>query len=100
MDPYLADILVNNLISNAVKYSKKGELITIITTQTSLVVSNLGEKPLEHPEKLFHRFYRESNGVKSTGLGLAIVKKICDLYQFEVTYEFEGKQHIFSIHFS
>lgn len=100
MDPYLADILVNNLISNAVKYSKKGELITIITTQTSLVVSNLGEKPLEHPEKLFHRFYRESNGVKSTGLGLAIVKKICDFYQFEVTYEFEGKQHIFSIHFS
>ena len=88
-----------NLISNAIKYSKKEEIITIISNQSSLMVSNFGEKALENPGQLFQRFYRESNGTKSTGLGLAIVKKICDLYQFKVSYKFEEKHHVFSVAF-
>lgn len=100
MDPYLADMLINNLISNAVKYSKKEEIISIITDKASILISNYGEKTLEHPEKLFQRFYRESNGTKSTGLGLAIVKKICDLYNFDISYRFEEEHHVFSINFS
>jgi signal transduction histidine kinase len=100
MDPYLADILVNNLISNAIKYNNSEEVITIVTDQSSFVISNFGEKALEHPDKLFQRFYRESNETKSTGLGLAMVKKICDLYQFKVSYKFDKKHHIFSVNFS
>ena len=65
-----------------------------------LSISNFGEKALEHPSKLFQRFYRESNETKSTGLGLAIVKKICDLYQFKVSYKFDKMHHIFSVNFS
>lgn len=103
MDAYLADILINNLISNAVKYTKNEDIISIITNQSTLVISNYGEYALAHPEKLFQRFYRESNGSngnQSTGLGLAIVKKICDLYGFKITYKFEGEHHVFSIDFS
>lgn len=100
MDPYLADILVNNLISNAIKYNNSEEVITIVTDKSSFVISNFGEKALEHPHKLFQRFYRESNETKSTGLGLAIVKKICDLYQFKVSYKFDKMHHIFSVNFS
>lgn len=99
MDPYLADILVNNLISNAIKYNSSEEGITIVSDKSSFVISNYGEKALEHPHKLFQRFYRESNETKSTGLGLAIVKKICDLYQFKVSYKFDKMHHIFSIDF-
>ncbi|GAB4165528.1 MAG: HAMP domain-containing sensor histidine kinase [Winogradskyella sp.] len=100
MDPYLADILVNNLISNAIKYNNSEEVITIVTDKSSFVISNFGEKALEHPDKLFQRFYRESNETKSTGLDLAMVKKICDLYQFKVSYKFDKKHHIFSVNFS
>ncbi|XCF04763.1 HAMP domain-containing sensor histidine kinase [Tamlana crocina] len=100
MDAYLADILINNLISNAVKYTKNEDVISIITDQSTLVISNFGEHALAHPEKLFQRFYRESNGIKSTGLGLAIVKKICDVYGFKISYKFEEKLHVFSIDFS
>ena len=100
MDAYLADILINNLISNAVKYTKNKDVISIITNKSTLVISNVGEQALAHPDKLFQRFYRESNGNQSTGLGLAIVKKICDLYSFKISYKFEGEHHVFSIDFS
>lgn len=99
MDTFLADVLMNNLVSNAIKYSNKDDKITIISTKNSILVSNIGEKGLIHPEKLFQRFYRESNKNHSTGLGLAIVKKICDLYQFKISYKFEANHHIFSIEF-
>lgn len=99
MDAFLADVLMNNLFSNAIKYSNKEDEITIVSTKNSLIVSNVGKKTLVHPEKLFNRFYKESNKNNSTGLGLAIVKKICDLYQFKISYKFEANHHIFSIEF-
>lgn len=100
MDAYLADILINNLISNAIKHSKEKKEITIITKDNLLVISNFGDKALAHPENLFLRFYRETTTNQSTGLGLAIVKKICDLYGFKISYKFELNYHIFSIDFS
>ncbi|MDN3664043.1 sensor histidine kinase [Algibacter miyuki] len=100
MDAYLADILINNLVSNAIKHSKKNEEITVVTKDNLLIISNFGEKALAHPENLFLRFYRESSANQSTGLGLAIVKKICDLYGFKISYQFEVDHHVFSIDFS
>ncbi|TRZ42957.1 sensor histidine kinase [Robertkochia solimangrovi] len=100
MDTYLAEILVNNLISNAVKYNINNQQISINTNKKSLHIFNAGDKAITNPELLFLRFYRESNGTKSTGLGLAIVKKICDLYKFKVSYHFEKEHHVFSVVFS
>jgi signal transduction histidine kinase len=100
MDAYLADILINNLVSNAIKHSKKNEEIAVVTKDNLLIISNFGEKALAHPENLFLRFYRESSANQSTGLGLAIVKKICDLYGFKISYQFEVDHHVFSIDFS
>jgi hypothetical protein len=100
MDLTLADILINNLITNAIKYNIKDEVITIITNKSSLVISNFGQNPLKNPEYLFFRFYKESKTTQSTGLGLAIVKKICDLYEFEISYKFEKNHHVFSVNFS
>jgi signal transduction histidine kinase len=99
IDPFLADILVNNLISNAIKYTKKEGRIEIITNNNTLVLSNSGEMALIHPEKLFVRLYREGNNNQSTGLGLAIVKKICDYYDFKISYSFKNQQHSFTINF-
>ena len=99
MDFYLADILINNLLSNAIKHSGVEKRIAITAESNMLVISNYGQKALIHPEKLFLRFYREANSMKSTGLGLAIVKKICDLYKFDLSYSFEDQQHSFSITF-
>ncbi|PQB07762.1 two-component sensor histidine kinase [Polaribacter filamentus] len=100
MDSYLADILINNLISNAIKHGKKREEeILIYTTESTLTISNFGDTALVNPESLFLRFYRESKAAQSTGLGLAIVKKICDFYGFTLSYDYKEQKHVFSIHF-
>ena len=99
MDSYLAEILCNNLISNAIKHSpNKGEIV-ITAKGNSLSVSNEGNSALENPKQLYSRFYRESEATKSMGLGLAIVKRICDLYNFKIAYSFEDSTHIFKVHF-
>lgn len=99
MDIYLADILINNLISNAIKHSGEEKKIFVVANDDTLTISNYGQTELQHPEKLFQRFYREVNSIKSTGLGLAIVEKICQLYGFDVLYRFADSQHIFEVHF-
>ncbi len=99
MDSYLAEILINNLLSNAIKHNAQEKNISVDIKENSLLISNYGLNALLHPEKLFQRFYREVNSVKSTGLGLAIVKKICDLYGFTIRYNFQDFQHIFEVDF-
>lgn len=99
LDPYLAEMLVNNLISNAIKHSLQNDTIVIVTNSSSILISNPGDHAIKNPEKLHLRFYREQNNLKSTGLGLSIVQKICDLYGFKMDYRFDNKQHLFSINF-
>ncbi len=99
MDPYLADVLCDNLLSNALKYSTTNEAVHIVFIHKTFIVSNYGENAVLHPEKLFDRFYKESEHKKSTGLGLAIVKKICDLYGLKVQYHFEKNRHHFVVSF-
>lgn len=99
MDPYLAEVLCSNLLSNAIKHNAQEGSIEVVTTKNALLVSNSGREALEHPEKLFTRFYKESKKPKSTGLGLAIAKKICDLYSFELSYSFENSRHSFRVSF-
>ncbi len=100
MDNYLADVLCDNLISNALKHSLLSKTIEISIADKILTVSNEGETMLQHPEKLFARFYRESSNTKSTGLGLAIVQKICDLYGYKPSYSFIEDSHVFKVDFN
>jgi signal transduction histidine kinase len=97
MDSYLADVLIDNLLANAVKYRKKGTSIVVEIEKQKFSVANEGLQKLLNPEKLFSRFYRETPNKISSGLGLAIVKKICDLYDFMPDYDFRDGRHIFTI---
>ena len=99
MDPYLAEVLCNNLVSNALKHSNPDGIVKIFASNKVLSISNQGSKALEHPEKLYSRFYRESELAKSTGLGLAIVHKICQLYKFKISYQFIDGTHSFTVKF-
>lgn len=105
MDSILADILLNNLLSNAIRYSYSTNEIRVLTTRNSLRVENPGIQAIQQPEKLFTRFYREGSNAQSSGLGLAIVQKICQQYKFDYSYSFENNtessvgKHIFKIVF-
>ena len=106
MDRSLAHVLANNLISNAVKHSLKGQSIQINFFENRVQIVNSGNSELVNPEQLFDRFYKESTKRDSNGLGLSIVKKICDYYGFKPSYSFSELQesttglHTFEILFT
>ncbi|MBR0843637.1 DUF3369 domain-containing protein [Bradyrhizobium liaoningense] len=90
---------IDNLISNAIKYSPIGGKIGVVVTHegsdTIIRVSDEGAglSP-EDLGRLFGRFQRLSAkptaGESSTGLGLSIVKRIIDMHGGEVTAESDG----------
>ncbi len=95
-DPTMIFELVENLVSNAIKYNKDGGSVTVSITETDtgvcLQVRDTGigiEK--EHLPRLCERFYRvdksHSKRIGGTGLGLAIVKHICAISDAELSIE-------------
>ncbi len=101
MDKNLAEILINNLIKNAVRHNVEKGFIHIRVTEKTLVISNSGEDPGVPTEELFEQFSRASKD-GYMGIGLAIVRKITDYYSMKVTYEFhpQNAEHKFVITFS
>jgi signal transduction histidine kinase len=97
-NPVLFDVLVSNLISNAIRYAPESSSVVITCTPSEMVVSNTGF-PLEFPEKIFERFHRESRTNMGNGLGLSIVKKICSVAGFAIDYRYRSSTHYFSISF-
>ncbi|MCF7803165.1 MAG: HAMP domain-containing histidine kinase [Candidatus Marinimicrobia bacterium] len=97
IDPYLLDIMLKNLMGNAIRYASEEGPIRVKTTPESLVVCNYGS-PLDFPEeKLFERFYQHGGNDESLGLGLALVQKICELNNLKITYKYNDNQHCFRI---
>lgn len=84
----LINILLSNLISNAIKHNVDNGTISIELKNNVLIILNTGNFSNVEPEKFFQRFYKGSTSTDSVGLGLTIVKKICDLYGFAVTNQF------------
>ncbi|UWU92240.1 DUF3369 domain-containing protein [Bradyrhizobium sp. CB1015] len=90
---------IDNLISNAIKYSPIGGKIEVAVVHegSDTIVRVSDEGAGLSPEdlgRLFGRFQRLSAkptaGESSTGLGLSIVKRIIDMHGGEVTAESEG----------
>lgn len=91
----LAQILVSNLVKNALLHNEDGGELRILTTPVSLMIKNTGGAPLDG-EKLFRRFYHSIDGKKdSTGLGLAIVRSIARISSLRLTYEWQEGMHCF-----
>ena len=99
MDRGLADILVANLIRNAIVHNVEKGIIRVEQASGSMVIANSGP-PLPFSEKeLFRRFIKDSRKSANFGLGLSLVKKICDAYNFQIDYTYENELHQFRIQF-
>ncbi len=94
IDPGLFDILMNNLIRNAVRHGKYGTVIDIKTENNMFSVGNYSDnKPIDK-SKIFKRFVR-SEGSSSLGLGLNIVKQICNINNIHIEYSYNHNYHKF-----
>lgn len=97
LDPFLLEIILKNLLRNAILYSFQNSTITVETTKKTLTISNQGEASSIKSENLFKRFSKGNTNKSSLGLGLAIVKKICEINQLQIKYKYYNTQHTFTI---
>ncbi len=98
MSKYLADILLNNLFSNAVRHNSAGGEIDVLLKDGYFTISNTG-KEFQLQTSVFDRFSKsvQSEGM---GLGLAITKQICNLYGFGLEHVNTDGKHYFTIKFN
>lgn len=100
--------VINNLISNALKFTKPGGTVTIgeFVQEDKICVSvtdtGIGI-PWEYREKIFERFFQikdENDEYQGTGLGLAIAKEIVEAHEGEIWCEStagKGSTFIFTL---
>lgn len=94
---YLVEILLSNLINNAIRHNFKGGQIIINLTSQKFTIQNTGENsPLS--DKVFTRFHK-SSGSEGSGLGLTISRQICENFGFSLLYEFIDGLHTFTVNF-
>lgn len=100
MNPYLAEMLIVNLVKNAVRHNVKGGKLVVEVNNQFLMISNSGQDHAVDENLLFKRYYKSSSSPESLGLGLAIVQKICSLYGFGISYQFKENLHSLKIDFN
>jgi signal transduction histidine kinase/CheY-like chemotaxis protein len=92
-DPDRIAQVLDNLLTNAVKFSPEGGYIEVAVTEVdegvAVQVTDQGAGiPEEEQEKVFHRFYQLAADAESVtvgiGLGLAIVREILEHHNTEV----------------
>lgn len=99
-NPVLADLLLTNLLSNAIRHNCENGAIEIRLTNPKLIIRNTGPSPGTPTEQLFQRFKKGNQSKDSVGLGLAIVKQICDITGARVQYVFDDPWHSLTVEFA
>jgi signal transduction histidine kinase len=95
---YLVEILLNNLLSNAIRHNQTGGEVRVNLTAQSLTVENTGEMAALQEDQIFTRFHKSSHS-EGSGLGLTISKQICESFNFSLNYSFQEPYHIFTVSF-
>jgi signal transduction histidine kinase len=98
MNSDLAEILISNLVRNAIVHNVANGTVNIEVDTRELTVINTGNNKALDDALIFNRFYKESDERQTTGLGLSIVKAICSLYDLDVSYYYNNA-HILKVKF-
>ncbi len=93
--------ITNNLISNAIKYTKRKGNINITLEKNVLTIEDTGIGiDSTKLDKIFERYYRATNSVGGFGIGLDIVYSICKKYNIKIDVSSQlNKGTIFTLHF-
>ncbi len=106
VDPDLLVRVLENLVSNAIRYGREGRIIVLELLETAsgkvIRVANLGSPIPEHDlPYLFDRFYRveqsRSGKTGGAGLGLAIARNIVNLHGGRILAYNEASRTVFEI---
>ncbi len=95
----LSEILISNLLVNAIKHNVENGKIFIDLNLISFTIANTGRQPEFPTTELFERFKKGSSSSDSIGLGLSLVKSICVANELSVAYNFKDGFHIVTVYF-
>ncbi len=93
IDKRYFEIIVNNVVGNAIKYSEKGLIIVSLKKENDFLCLTVQDNGIgiseDYLEKLFNPFEQESFGYnrefEGSGIGLSITKNLVDLLSGEIT---------------
>ena len=93
-DANYLELIVNNLLSNAFKYTGEGQSITVGLReeggQLLLQVSDTGIGiPVSKQAKVFERFYQVESEYVGSGIGLSLVQRLVELHHGHIELESE-----------
>lgn len=100
LHPSLADILLMNLFSNAIRHNYEKGAIKVKLNSELLMIRNTGIRPEIPTDQLFQRFKKSNQSDDSIGLGLSIVKRISEVSRFRIQYTYKEPWHTVEIRFN
>ena len=95
---YLIEILLSNLIINAIRHNYEGGKILINLNAKNFTIQNTGNSEPLNNEKIYLRFHKSSSS-EGSGLGLTICRQICENFNLSLRYSFSPSYHTFTITF-
>ena len=103
-DSEIITTVMNNLLSNAMKYTDKGSITTTVeavgdTLRIAVADTGYGISPEALPH-VFERYYQAkgSHQASGTGIGLALVKSLAELHEGNISVESqEGQGSCFAL---
>ena len=98
INPTLAEVLVLNLLRNALFHNVEKGFIEVLLNKDFLIVKNSGKELDLDKSLLFDEFTRGKKS-RGTGLGLAISRKICNQYGMNLIYKGKDQIHSFIVQF-
>ena len=103
-DEKIFRIAIDNLVHNALKYSKSEDVIKVYIQDNKLFIENSIKGKLDSVDNLWEPFTRGENAkeekIDGNGLGLSIVKKIMELNKIDFGILIEDKKFKFFLTYS
>ena len=91
--------IIDNNLSNAMKYATKHKPITINLLQSNdtaiLAIKTYGSQ-IKDKNKIFEKNFREDEAKRGLGLGLNMVKNICEKYHITYRVTYDDEQNVFT----
>jgi len=81
--------IINNILSNACKYSNENAQIDITFKNKILIIKDNG-KGMKYPKKIFERSYSENE--LGHGIGMHIVQRLCE--ELDIKIDIDSRQHV------
>lgn len=95
---FLLEILLNNLISNAIRHNQNGGTVYMELNRQELIIRNSGEDTPLKTNEIFNRFSK-SAASEGSGLGLTISQQICTTNNWGLAYQYADHTHTFIVKF-